>query len=297
MGLAKETIWGTAVAPTVWVPFKTLKSSDSIKRIIDTGIRGNLSKDYASYAGVSTGESSLDGDVYADSFGNFLLGLFGQDTITGTAPYTHSFALSANQPPSYTLSDYDGINERQYTGAMITELGLKFTSDGELTKSAKFVSKASTIASSIHTPTFTTVSPFVGFQAALTIGGTANLNLIGGDLSIKRDNHFTFGANNSQAPTKLSIGKMEVTGKLDFEVSDYSELNYYLNATQPIVVMTFTNGTNVLTVQMSKCDFEKVDGLDRGSEVVKISASIRGLYNATDGGPCLIKLQNSVASY
>lgn len=295
LGLAKEITWGTAAtAPTSWVPFKTLKSEDDIKRIIDSGKRGNLAKDFASYAGVMTGKVDIDGDVYTDLFGNFLMGIFGTDTVTGAAsPYTHTFTLNNNQPPSYTLFDYDGVNERVYAGAVISELDLKFTSDGELSKSAKFISKASAVSGSVHTATYSTTPPFLGWQAALTIGGAANTRLIGGDLSFKRPAKFTFGANNSQSPTKVNVGEMEVTGKLDFEIDDYTELGYYLNTTQPAVILTFTNGTNILTVQTSKCDFEKVAGLDRSQNVVRVSANIRGLYNTTDSGPVSVKLQNS----
>ncbi|WP_407310516.1 phage tail tube protein [Desulfosporosinus sp. SB140] len=297
-GLAKETTWGTAItAPTTWIPFKTLKSEDDIKRVIDDGIRGNLSKDFASYAGVASAKYDLDGMVYPDVFGNLLLAILGQDSVSGTSPYTHAFTLAATQPPSYTLTDYDGVNERQFAGSILQQLDLKFTTEGELSKSTKWVSKLSTLAGSIHTPTYGTVQPIVGYQAALTIAGAGNTRLIGGDLSLKRDVKFTFGANNSQSPTKVNVGKLEVTGKLDFEIDDYTELQYYLNATQPIVVLTFTSGANILTIQMSKCDFEKIAGIDRSQEMARVSASIRGIYNTTDAGPIKISLVNSVASY
>lgn len=297
-GLAKEVTWGTAIAsPTTWVPFKTLKSEDDIKRVIDSGIRGSLAKDFASYAGIASAKYDLDGMVYPDVFGNFLLAILGQDAVTGTGPYTHAFTLAATQPPSYTLTDYDGVNERQFAGSVLQQLDLKFTTEGELSKSAKFVSKLSATAASIHTPTYGTIAPIVGYQSALTIAGAGNTRLIGGDLNLKRDVKFTFGANNSQSPTKVNVGTLEVTGKLDFEIDDYTELNYYLNTTQPIVVLTFTSGANVLTIQMSKCDFEKMAGIDRSQEMARVSASIRGIYNTTDAGPVKITLVNSIATY
>lgn len=294
MGLAKETVWGTAMtAPTVWCPFKTLKSEDDVKRVIDSGKRGNLTKDFASYAGIQSSKADLEADVYPDTFGNFLMGLFGQDNVTGASPYTHTFKLSANQPPSYTLFDYDGINERVYAGAMVQELGLKFTSEGDLSKSVKYMCKASAVGGSVHTPTFTTVSPFIGYQAAINIAGSANTRVIGGDINFKRALKFTYGANNSVNPTKLNAGTVEITGKFDFEVDDYTELNYYLNNTQPIVSVSFTSGTNVLTITMSKCDLEKIQGLDRSQDVVRVSANVRGLYNTTDGGPGAVTLVNT----
>jgi hypothetical protein len=297
-GFAKETTWGTAVAaPTGFIPFKTLKSEDDIKRIVDSGIRGNLTKDFASYAGIANAKFDIEGLVYPDLFGNFLLALFGQDAVTGTGPYTHSFTLSNNQPPSYTLFDYDGVNERYYAGAVLEQLDLKFTTEGDLTKSAKFVSKASAQSGTPHSPTYTSVAPLLGWNTSITIAGSGNTRLIGGDLSFKRPCKFTYGANNSQAPTKVNVGTLEVTGKLDFEIDDYTELNYYLQTTQPTVVITFTSGTNTLTVQMTKCDFEKVAGIDRSQEMARVSANIRALYNTTDAGPAKVTLVNGVATY
>lgn len=297
LGAAKETTWGTAVsAPTFWIPVSSGKLEDEVKRVTDSGRRGNLSKDFASYASITTGKAELEGFVHPDLEGNFLLGTFGQDAVTGTGTYTHAFTLATTQPPSYTLFDYDGFSERAMAGSVIEELGYKFTVEGELTRSVKFTSKASA-ATSTHTAAFTNVTPFMGYQCAMTIAGSANVRMIGGEITLKRSTKMTFGANNSQQPTKANVGQMEVTGKLDFEIDDYTEYNYYLNNTQPTVVLTFTSGTNTLVFQMTKCDFEKISGLDRSQEMVRVSANIRALYNATDAGPIKVTLTNSVATY
>lgn len=302
LGLAEETAWGTAAtAPTFWVPYKTLKSVDTVKRVVDKGIRGNLTEDYASYESTRSATEDIEGEVYPDTVGYFLLGIFGQDNVTGSsAPYSHKFTLSNNQPPSFSLFDYDGINERLYTGATIEELDFKFTTEGEVTQSVKMMSKASSLSGSTHTPSYSLPSAapiFVGYQAALQIAGAANTRLTGGNVNFKRTTKFTFGANNSQDPTKVNSGVLSATGKFDFEVDDYTELNYYLNNTQPSVTITFVNGSNQIVLSLGKCDFEKVDGLDRSQEMVRVSATIRGLYNTTDNGPASVTLTNSVASY
>ncbi|MCZ8512403.1 phage tail tube protein [Paenibacillus filicis] len=298
VGLAIESAWGTAAtAPTVWIPWKTLKMEDDIKQILDSGKRGSFAKDFNTYNSVMTGKGDIEGNVFPETIGYFLKGIFGQDTVTGTGPYTHSFTLSNNQPSSFSLFDYDGVNERVYAGSVLEELGFKFTTDGDLTNSVKFQSKASAVGGSVHTPTFANTPMFLGFQNSVSIGGSTNTRLIGGDLNIKRAVKMTFGANNSQSPTKANVGALDVTGKLDFEIDDYTELNYYLNSTQPTVVFTFTSGTNILTIQMTKCAFEKINGIDRSQDVVRISANIRGLYNATDAGSIKVTLQSAIANY
>ncbi|UJF36630.1 phage tail tube protein [Paenibacillus hexagrammi] len=299
LGLSFETKWGEApIAPTNFIPFKTLKSEDDVKQILDTGKRGSLSKDFASFQGSILGKVDVDMNVYADVIGYFLKSFFGKDDVTGSgSTYTHKFTLANEQPPSLSMYDYDGFSERIYSGGNVESLGFKFTVEGDLTCSAKMQTKLSTVSETEHTPSYTTTPMFVGYQATCNIAGAPNTRLIGGDLTMKRAVKMTFGANNSQAPSKSSVGTLEVTGKLDFEIDDYTELDYYLKNTQPSLELKFQNGDNVLTFSLSKCNFEKMSGIDRGQEVAKISATVRGLYNTTDAGPIAVTLTNNVASY
>lgn len=120
--------------------------------------------------------------------------------------------------------------------------------------------------------------------------------MLGGELNLKRQVNMVFGANNSQDPSLNQIGPLEVTGKLLFYMTDDTELNNYLNNSQPAVSILFTSGTNTLALALGKCDFEKAK-IDRGAEFVKVDAQIRGHYNTADAGPCKITVVNSVASY
>jgi hypothetical protein len=296
LGLAVETTPGTAAAATKFVPVKTFKATDDIKRVMDDGIRGVLAKDFGMYAGIAQANLEYEGQFYTDMPGYFLKCILGQDTVTGTGPYTHKFSLLNGMPPTLTITDYEVAGTRQYAYGVVEEVGLKWTSEGDLNYSVKMQSQQSTVLGSAPTPTYTNATPFLGWQGSLKINGANNLNMVSGDMTIKRDVKPTFGANNTQQFTRMNVGPVEVSGKLTFDIVDYTEHQLYLQNSQYPFVITFTQGTNVLTLTMSQCAIEKSE-IDRSQEQVRVDLSYRALYNSTDNGPIQISLTNGLATY
>jgi hypothetical protein len=300
LGIAKETTFGTAVAPTVFIPYDSIKNEDEIKKTVDEGRRGVLTKEFAIYNTTRHTKIDVESIAYPDTLGYFLLGILGKDTVTGAAnPYTHKFQVLDSNAPSWTLSDYNvvsGTNERRYPGAIIDELDIKFDDDGVLKVSAKFQSKISTLVAK-STPTQTVTKPFMGWMASLQLGGVSNVNMLGGDISIKRANELVFAGNNTQDPTKYITGRIEMSGKLTFDVDDESEWLNYANGTQPALDITFAIDANTsLNIHASKIDISKAV-VDRGSEFVRVDMDFKALYNVTDAGLAAITLKNAVASY
>lgn len=300
LGLAKETTWGTSVAPAIYIPYDSIKNEDDIKKTVDEGRRGVLSKEFAIYNTTRSSKIDVETLAYPDTLGHLLLGILGKDTVTGaSSPYTHKFQVLDSNAPSYTLADYNviaGTNERRYPGAIIDELGLKFDDDGNMKVSAKFQSKISTLVAKT-TPTQNVAQPFQGWMASLTLGGTANANMLGGDITIKRANQLIFAGNNTQDPTKYITGRIEISGKLTFDVDSETEWLLYANGTQQSIQVAFTVSANQsLTLLFTKTDVTKAV-VDRGNEFVRVDMDFKAIYNTTDAGLCQITLVNSVATY
>lgn len=299
-GIAKETTYGTSVAPSIFIPYDSIKVEDDIKKSVDEGRRGVLSKEFASYNTTRLSKIDLETLAYPDTIGHLLFGILGKDTVTGAAaPYTHKFQILDGAGPSYTLSDYNiiaGTNERRYPGGIIDEVGFKFDDDGNMKVSAKFQSKVSTLTAK-STPTQNVAAPFQGWQSALTLGGTLNADLLGGDVTIKRTNELLFAGNNTQDPTRAIQGRIEISGKLTFDVNDESEYLLFLNGTQQSISVDFNVSANQrLTFLFTKTDINKAT-VDRGGEYVRVDLDFKALYNVTDAGLCQITLINSVATY
>lgn len=296
MGFAYETTYGTAVAPTFWVPVNSAKPEDEVKKINDEGRRANLTKLFNVYDGVTSSKMDLSMDCYADAVGYFLKAIMGQDSVTGTSPnYTHTFKVVNALAPSMTLAYYNGITEHRHAGSVLTDLGFKFDTEGILTMDAKYLGMKSTTIAPV-TASYSTVAPFLGYQSALTLAGSGNTNLVGGEINIKRDCKLLYGANNTQAPTKFSSGRIDITGKLTFDVETETELAL-LGAADPSILLTFTQNANLsLAFQFSLADIRKAN-IDTSQEFVRVDLEFDAYYNATDAGNATITLKNQVAAY
>lgn len=299
-GIAKEATYGTSVAPSIFIPFDSIKVEDDMKKSVDEGRRGVLSKEFAVYQTTRLSKIDLETLAYPDTIGHFLLGILGKDTVTGAAnPYTHKFQILDGAAPSYTLADYNvvaGTNERRYPGGVIDEVGFKFDDDGNMKVSAKFQSKVSTLVAK-STPTQNVLTPFQGWMASLSLNGVANADLLGGDITIKRQNELLFAGNATQDPTRAINGRIEISGKLTFDVMDESEYLLFLNGTQQSIQVQFVVNVNQsLTFLFTKTDISKAV-VDRSGEYIRVDLDFKALYNTTDAGLCQVTLLNAVATY
>jgi len=297
LGLGKEVTWGTAVVPDFYLSAKNIKAEDVIKYVKDQGMRGVMATTQNVYAGVQSSTFSADFEVFPDSLGRVLQAIIGTDAVTGTTPnFIHTFKLNkTSQPISSTINYFDGYETRQYAGAMLTELSLKWSEGADVQGSFKAEGKPSVVGTAL-TQAYGTLTAFQGWQAALTIGGTADLNLVGFQLDLKRKAYTQYAANDSQAPSAIIAKGLEVTGKMTFDIAGDTELTAFLTNTQPIVVVTLTQNTNTsLQITMSQCAFMKAPL--GGKDVVQLDVDFEGVNNTTDGGPVAVVLKNQTATY
>lgn len=301
-GLAKETTWGTPVAATTFYRVKSPKYSVKYASTIEDGMSASAAKDQAWYQ--ATGATDFDlGELlfYPDDTVHPLMGLLGTDTVTGTGPYTHTLTLNNSAfPPSYTLARYSGLqaNADQFPGCLFSEATLKFSNPGKFTFNAKGMGMLPTPAGGVTKPTaaFSAAPILMPWQGAFTIGGSSNLRAIDFEVQIKRPVEMIFPMSGQQGPGAYNVSVMEVTGKLTFTSVDMTEVNYYLNNTQPVVSAVFTSGTNSLTLQMSKCAFESPTEIDHGQPYARTTASFRAIANSADAGTGNAPIKITVAN-
>jgi hypothetical protein len=94
VGLAKETVQGTAVAPTDTLIVTKFDPEDKITYLDDTGMRGSMVETYGEAAGVIHSEIDLAGAVFPDTLPWLLSNIFGDTVAAGTAT-TPTGTLSA----------------------------------------------------------------------------------------------------------------------------------------------------------------------------------------------------------
>ena len=81
----KESTWGTAVTPTVNLPFTNFTADPELDEIIDDATRGDASYDYAVYAGMGRTNVEIETYAYPVEVGHFLYGIMGSSTYTAAA--------------------------------------------------------------------------------------------------------------------------------------------------------------------------------------------------------------------
>jgi hypothetical protein len=194
IGIAKETTHAagalpTAVTPTAYIPISNITPFDNIKYLEDKNWRGSMVEDYGIVQGNIYSEFDFGGDVFADTIGWPVAGVLGDVTTTGASdPYTHAIAIKNNsngQTTSYTITDYDAVNARQFAGVQFHEVDFKFTADGLLTYAAKGTGFQSAVSATITTATgaagtvtYTAANNFyVGQVVSITGNSLSGLNL------------------------------------------------------------------------------------------------------------------------
>ena len=309
VGVAKDT--GTAVAPTDYIPVTAPKFAAKPMFAEDLAWRGSMVKSYGQILGVTHGEIDFGGPGYADTLGYLLQSLLPDIATTGAGdPYTTTFAAlnsGSGQPGTYTFTSYDGAQALAYPGAKISDLSLKYTADGLVEYTAKGMSLAPVAASS-PTSTYSAVTAFAGWQAAVAIGGSARTTnvLLDAQIDLKRTVTVVDGISGTATPLFIWSGELDVTGKLTFVYDDNTDYNNMINNTQPSLSIDLTQGTTLagateIKLFMTKCAFTDA-APDPGADYMKMAVTFTARANTTDVGasggfsPIKATLKNAKAS-
>jgi hypothetical protein len=318
LGIAKETrptpgASPTAVAATDFIPYTAITPFDNITYLDDKGIRGSMVEQYNTIQGKIHSEFDFSGDVFPDTVGYVFAGVLGDVATTASAaPYTHTMALlnsQANgaQPTTYTLSDYYSLGSsstRLFSGVQFASIDTKFSADALLTYSAKGFGYQS-IVSANPSPSFSTVSPLPSWTGSVTLAGSVTAIMSEGNVNITRPVTPIHTVDGTQRPYQLFAGPLTVEGSMLLVLESDAQLNYYLNNTQPSLVVDFSAGSGAslteVRFQMTKCAF-KVAKIERGKDYVELNVNYQAQANTTDIGassgysPIKVTLQNAKAS-
>lgn len=306
LGVSKEATPGTAVAASNFLPVTDLKPKIHVGYLEDTSLRGSMAKVFNEIPGVSFGEYEFTGPVFADSVGWALAGVLGDVATTGAAaPLSHAIALlNSGQPTTYTLSDYNGFNTRQFAGCKFSQVALKFAGNGMLEYTAKAIAR-SFASTNKPAPSFTAVTPQAAWVGVSTLAGTASSLIVNGDLTISRSVEPIHNVDGTQSPYDVFAGgDLDVSGSLVAVYEDDTVLTNYLNGTQIALDFNWTQGTGAALTQV-KAHMSNVQIVDaditRGSgKYVELALKYTAIANSTDVGasagysPIKVTLQNAL---
>lgn len=309
VGIGLETTPGTAVAASFWLPSTTMNPTETVPLLLDQSMRGSAAKDYGSQPGPTSVAYALAGSLIPDAVGWPLVGILGEDVVTGSAPVQHVAALyngTSFQPPSYTIVDVNGLEAISYAGAMFSdfELTLGAADLGKWTATAVGSSAAS--SGTLPTVSYSTVPPLAAWKTTVLVGGAASTIETDAVITFKRSVAPIFALNNTQTARNIfAAGDLEVTGKLTavFEAAGLRDV--FRAGTTSSVDLTVATGTGStlvsLNIHCSQIALNKAD-VARGKTYVELDTEFTAIANTTDVGasgglsPAKVTLKNAIAS-
>jgi hypothetical protein len=272
-----------------------------------------MTEEYNVIQGNIYSEFDFAGDVFADTVGYIYGGVLGDVATTGTgAPYTHTMALlnsqaTNGQPTTWTLSDYYSLGSsstRQFAGVQFAGIDTKFSADSLVTYTAKGMGYQSVTAAN-PTPSFSTVTPQAAWTGTVTLAGSVTATLAEGNVNIQRAVTPIFTVDGNQSPYQLFAGPLTVDGSMLLVFESDTQLNYYLQNTQPSLAIDFQSGTGASLVEvkfnMTKAAFT-VAKIERSKDFIELNVNYKALANTTDAGassgysPIKVTLKNAKTS-
>jgi hypothetical protein len=154
----------------------------------DTAMRGSAVDSYNQVPTQGWSTYAYECPVYMDTIGVPLKGLLGAEDLSGAGPYTHVFSTlntGTFQPPSYTVSDYNGFNTRQFPGFVFSQVQFTMDASGLLRASVQGTGLASATTSK-PSQTFSSKTAIAGYKGAVSLGGSATTLVENMTLTIAR---------------------------------------------------------------------------------------------------------------
>ena len=302
IGFAEEVTVGTRVAPNRWLPFDSETMQLSIDRIESDGIRsGRTVLDALDWA---AGAKTVAGDITMDArtkdLGLFLKHGLGAVATAGAGPYTHTFTPGDLFGKGLTVQvgrpDTTGtVRPFEYAGCKISSFTLSADVDDILKLGLSLVGTDESTAQSLGTPSYTAASTLFTFvHGALTIGGTA-VPVMSVELSVEnglQDARHRLGSATTTEQRQNERREIMLTAEADFQ--GLTEYNRFVSGATAAAVLTFTSGTDVLTVTLN-VRFDGETPTVAGVDEIPLSLSMKAV-GTSDANACTITLVNGQAT-
>ena len=278
LGYGVESSWGNAAAPSAWIPFTALTTKDNItfKKVkID-----NLgTKDVVSMPIYGEGSVNVSHFATPDNVKIELGAIFGAPSVSGGVS---NFTIQPT-PQSATITEWDGIGARAFSGALLSSYVLEWNAQAPVTATAQWVSQlAQTSTSTGAIPPIT--APIMGYSALISINGTTVGVAESGKWSFKRKLK-VMHVDNYMDVASFVLGELEITAEIIMTVQNESDWAQMASNTAGNVTMTF----GWLEIIASNATWETVE-VDRSTGVVREKLTLVAVYNNTDSGSCQINV-------
>jgi len=321
--IIKESTWG--VAPTAranyfMLPAEPLSGLDNVMAVVDDLRRGQNIIGFNRMEGVHKTELPISTIAYPDQTGWFLVSIMGDDVLTGTGPYTHTFDVLSDIPtsatPSLTVAVVNDVltggNALVHTGVKVTGATFRFTTaEGFLTLETSTVGKgaqtatAAGLTGSFPTSEPSSNDPLRGWEGFVTNGGgQLNGKITECEIAVAREADVIFAAGSSADPNNkfadaVIHGMVGITGRLVAMFDNMNAVDLYRNFSTDNLLIQFDNNVSGAGKRSLKFDVKKATYGESPAEIdvsgnhMTIAFNFRGLYDGSSGKGLQVVLVNN----
>lgn len=309
LSLGKESVRGTAVAPTRYIPVGVDSEIDyKLNLLEDEQLRGVMER-FSPQAGTKECSGKITAmDVDSLNLGEMLLSLLGSVASTqqgATIAYKHTFTnLNDVQHPSYTFHIERKLAKKQYPLSVVKSIAFNGAVDGKLMADIDFLAKSEAAEGFSPSPTWVDPTPFMFYQTVITIDSTPNttdikdwtLNIDNGSIAQRVLN----GSQDIQ--DVLTFAKLLVSGTMNVYFSSETERAKFLaktatalniKLTGALIASTYYNTLEIDIPQIfyTAYPYGNLDGL------LGAAVAFNGYYKISGTNTIKVYLTNTATSY
>lgn len=291
LGIAKESVRGTPVVPTYWIPFAKMSFMDSVETAAETQALGNIADQDSSYVTFKFGDGSIDAQLYDIGLGYILASLLGAaPSSSGSNPYTHTYTMSqTNQAQSLTLYWSDPDRSYIFPLAVVDSLKVTVEPKGLVEYSVTFKSKKArdwaTQSPVQTTPGNKFLHQHTQLRLAATVGalsGASETPLKGLEYTISRNavNDELLG---TVEPVDILSQALSVEGTLTLNLEDDTYRNLMLTGNYKAMEIKYVGSTSSsLQMQFPRVNFTEWEPDWSLNEIASQKIQFKANYDAAN---------------
>jgi hypothetical protein len=151
------------------------------------------------------------------------------------------------------------------------------------------------------THSFSAVKPFSNWAGTVLVAGGANADLVSGSISIQRNRKPFRTINNSQSPSKMSIGRRSVEFELVLDFVDKTQYDAFKNNTNESFKVTFTDADSDLgvvptdasiAIEMGTVSYEEAE-IDNEPDLPLLKVKGKALYDSSDSSSLVVTVTST----
>lgn len=290
LGIATETTFNTPVTVTRFYEFTNESLNYNKNTAVGLGLRAGGQLPRSQRRVVTTSDASGDINLDLPTSGLGLLLAHATGTFPTKAAGSFTFTLGDVGLKSFTsqvgVPQYGGtVTPKTIGGCKISSWELAVSNAGIATGRFSVDGASFTTATALATASYSSTTNLFHFaQSAITVDGTAVANIK--DFTLTVDNviktdRFNLGAAGIKS-AQVNNGFRKITGTVTAEFTDTTLLAKFLSDASAALALSFTSGSDALSITVSAVKFDGEAPQVAGPEVIDVNFSFEAYDNGTD---------------